>query len=325
MSDMLKEYKKYLEQLDLISLKKEATYIVDYLNDLIETYNGLINFIGYNFVIELKRELVHNSSKIEKTYLKNKLNLLNDYLNTTVNGFINNRKKDLSIVEINSDFECSDRNDLYKDSLFNYSLIHKVFKPNDKEQSTDFIYNIYNKNINYSWYDVLNRLYNLLSSKLKIYFEDIKTVSKDNIYAFTNDVINEVVRITEEYSNSFFAPFYTLPELLDSNLYYEFIKYDCIKPIIELFTEPPLFGFDFGDFRDFMKNTIIVKIVSDDDEIILSKEKPNKLIVLGFDDCETFKDINKKILKYRKECINEDCDCIAGNGRKHLVIYLLDK
>lgn len=311
------EYIEYLKTLDLVSLKKEASYMFNYLDNLMGVYNGLINLIKHKIIADIKMNLVYYPSSITRNYLKEKLSDLKEYLIGDVYNFLNSANKDISKIEINSSVSNLSEKEVYENILLNYSLIYEKF---DEVEGLN--------NIKYSWYDCLNNLYNILSSKIPIYFENLEKINEENKISYTNNILKDIIKVVEEYSDHYIYPFYRIQEILDEESYSTLLKYNCIESILELCHNSIYVGVDFVDLENILKNSSIARIFNDDKEIVLSSTKPNKFILVGLDDCITESDIRNKIEKYKKECDSVNCKYIYGDGinrNNTIVIYLLEK
>ena len=206
--------------------------------------------------------------------------------------------------------------------MFTYSLIYEL---NDfKNHKPNIKFNERYKPLNYSWYHALQYLYQQLLKILDKYFQKLDNVNDEEITDLSQKIINEIITCTEEYSDHYLDSSFVYKNILNNEHYQIFEKYKCFYPITNALENSMLINFDIFDLKEFLKDTIITKIVTLEKEVILSDIVPNKFLVVGLNKSSNLKEISKEIYKYRKECININCLNLFGNGNKLLVIYLFD-
>lgn len=316
------EYIAYIRELSISELRIEATILKNYSDYLNKVYKGLIDLIKDDIVINIKNDLYFNIEQIDKIYILNKLSLLDDYLKNEVSGFFNIQKNTTQNIEISSDFIELDEKKLYETIIKNYSLIYAVKEQKDPNPMFEFV--ITYKGMNYSLFDAMSNLYHELSLKVKLYIEQLHLIDKDNIIGFTNDFLIEIISITEKYHEHYIDITPKFKEILEKDIYFILLKYNCLNTLKEILLLPSLVGFDLTDLLQFLNNTLIVKIINNNQEIVLSNLKPNKLLISGFNDCNTMEDVMNKVNRYQKECI-DDSEYLLGNSTNFLAVYLIDK
>ena len=322
MNNTFEEYIEFIKKLSIKELRIEATIIKNYLDSLNKVYNGLIDLIRNGIVICIKDEMYFNPKSIDKKYILNKLSLLDNYLNNEVYSFFNNKNDLRQNIEVYSDYKELDEKKLYEIIIEYYSLIYKVREQLDLYPMFEYL--ITYKGMSYSLFDALSNLYLELHLKVKLYIEQLYVVEENKIIEFTNNFITDLVNITEKYCEHYIDIAPKFKEILDEDIYITLLKYNCLNTIKEMIFSPALVGFDLADLKYFLKNSLITKIINNDQEIVLSDLKPNKVLIAGFNDCKTLNEILDKVKKYKKEC-SDDPECIYGNSNRFLVVYLLDK
>ncbi len=267
-------------------------------------------------------ELYFNPININKKYILNKLSLLKNYLNQEVYNFFNKDNNINQNIKICSDFLELDEKELSEIIIQNYSLIYVVQKAKDLAPMFESV--ITYKGMNYSLFDALSNLYYELTLKVKFYVEQLQIIDEDNIIEFTNNFITNITNITEKYCEHYIDITPKFKEILDENIFSILLKYNCLNTLKEMVLLPPLIGFDLTDLLTFLNNSSIIKIINNDQEIVLSNLKPNKLLLSGLNDCNTMEDVMNKVKIYDKECL-ENYECLLGNSTNFLAVYLLDK
>lgn len=312
------QYLKYLLTLDIENLKIEATNTLNYLDNLVETYNDLINILENDIVEETKNILNFKENKILRNHLNNKLHKLQFYLEIEVESFLNSKK------EVNEIVDSYDRDlsqaELLDDIMFNYSLIYEVNEyqsplPDSKNQDKF-------KFLNYSWFDALRLLHDELINKVDSYLVELSTLEDSEVEWFAEKLLIEIIELTEEYCDHYLDLSRCYKDLLSEENYKILTKYNCFNNVIKVMKSNVLKSFDFTDFKNFFNNSSIVKIINNDRQITLSSIKPNKFLIMGFSDCNSLEEIHSKIAIFKEHCSNTDCEYIFAKCEELIVIYL---
>lgn len=168
----------------------------------------------------------------------------------------------------------------------------------------------------------------LISKKLHIeidnFYKNIQNINDASI-EYIKDFFESIEHLVEEYDDPNINLSLCYKCLLDDENYEILTKYNCFNPIIKTMKSNKLKSFDIIDFKNFFYKTSIIKIINGDKEILLSSLKPNKFLIIGFEECDGIEEIKSKIQFYKTECYNNDCEYIFGKNNKLLVVYLLDK
>ena len=314
MSNNKNDYFKYLSTLDINQLRVEACSVVNYLDNLIEVYNDLINIVENDLIDELQGFL--NSNYKDNIYRK--LKQIEFFLDIEVSNLFS--KKTYKCETNLNDFLNMSYNDLVEDIMFNYSLIFEINEYQSPIPGTENDGRF--KVLNYSWYDGLKLLSENMYIKIEEYNEVLNSIDDSEMSDFVKRVIDEITELVEEYADHYIDQSRCYKDLLDDENYEILTKYNCYNQIIKTLKSNLLKSFDFTDFKNFFKNANVVKIIYNNEEVILSSLKPNKFLILGFEECETIEEIENNITFYKEQCNNGDCEYLFGKSNQLLIIYL---
>jgi hypothetical protein len=314
------EYYEYLLMLSEDDLKIEAATFTNYVDNLVEVYNDLINILEENIILNTQSKLFNNTDFKIKEYFNDELTKLLYYLDIETSSFLQKSINDFKNED--KHYNNYKKTELIDDIMFNYSLIFEVNETQCPIPDSNSIRNF--KILNYSWYDALRKLYESLINKVQKYIKRINTTNELDSYITVQGIIDEIIDLTQEYCDHNIDLSRSYKNLLSEENYEILVKYNCFNSIIKTIKSKKYKNFDFTDFKFFFKNTKIVKIINSYEEILLLKDKPNKLLIIGFNDIENIEEIKVIIKKFQKECDNNDCEYLFGKSKNLLVVYLLE-
>jgi hypothetical protein len=254
-----------------------------------------------------------------KKHICDKIKILKFFLDLEVeivlNQNIHNNKIDKSYNDSNNNY-----NDLLDNILFSHSLLFEINEYQSPIPGTENDGKF--KFLNYSWYDALKLLSENLKIKIEEYNEVLNSIDDSEINDFAKRVIDEITELVEEYADHYIDLSSCYKNLLDDENYKILTKYNCYNSIIKTMKSNLLKNFCFTDFKNFFNKSKIVKIIYNNEEIILSSLKPNKFLILGLEESETLEEIETDISAYKEYCENIDCEYLYGKSNQLLVIYL---
>ncbi len=312
------EYLNYLLTLDINELNRESSFVIDYLNNLVEVYNDLTNLLEFEIILDIRNSLNVNEPKEVRSIIQQKLRILEFFLDIEVASFFE-RKNDIDDKLLKN--ESLSKEELIEDIIFNHSLIFDI-NEHQSPASTNKDNNF--KFLNYSWYDALKLLSEKLRDKLHIYNKDISSLEDDGVYDCANKIVLELINLTEEYVDHYLDLSLCYKGLLSEENYSILTKHGFLNKIIQIIKRHNLKSFDFTDFKHFFCDTEIVKIIDGDKQIIYSSRVPDKFLVIGFNERMSIYEINNEISKYKEECKNYDCEYLFAIDDFKLIIYLAD-
>lgn len=312
------EYLNYLLTLDINELNRESSFVIDYLNNLVEVYNDLINLLEYEIILDIRNSLNVNKPKEVRSIIKQKLRILEFFLEIEVASFFET-KNDIDDKLLKN--ESLGKEELLEDIIFNHSLIFDINKhqsPASNNKNNNF------KFLNYSWYDALRLLSEKLREKIYVFNKDISFLEEDQLCNYANKIVLELTALTEEYIDHYLDLTSGYKGLLSEENYSILTKYGYLNKIIKLLKRHNLKSFDFTDFKHFFSGTKVVKIIEGDKELVFSSAIPDKFLVIGFNEEMSITEIDNEIASYKKECKDDDCEYLFAVDDFKLIIYLSD-
>lgn len=231
------------------------------------------------------------------------------------------------VTEFYESLECNDE----KLKCFNKKLEKETDNLFISRNIKDFIFNIDEntrrsyplpKEYNYSFYDGLCQTYEKLSHIINDAIIELENIKDVGLINYTKEILLSIKTIMNRYSSDYVCD-ENFKFILSKQNYNLLCEYNCLYILDYLFVDP-IVECRIEDFKNFFNNTVITKIFIRNKEMNFSSLCPDKVIIMGFNECGNIKEVEEKIEFYRSLCGNKNCIYIPGKSNVELIVYLKD-